>query len=395
MKTMVGINNFGIISQIGTKDEIWNRILNNLSSDELVRQENKMRKCTPIINIEDNNIDPRFSRRMDKQVIYQLIAGNRTVENIDISKIDKNRIGIFTGSLFAQLEFGMEQIRSLINSGDKNDISMYTGVSFYYGAASGEMSILLKTKGENASICDGACSGIDCVISAFENINRNINDIILAIGGENLNEPVIAEMIPKPDNEKSLMNPEKYFYTSGAVSVLLSNSNVLNSEIEIISTLNINDYDSLFNCGKDFSNNLNDAIKKCLSDANVSIEDVDMVVPGFNNTGLYDIAELETLNNIFSNKGNIIFTPIPFTGDMLSASGNIKIYVACMCINQNVMPANDITFFDEALYRKYQHLFVNERTSKKINTVLIIQRDIVGGRMSFLLIRKKKFNANI
>lgn len=124
MKTTVGINNFGIVSQIGTKDEIWNRILNNLSSDELARQENKMRKCIPIINIEDNNIDPRFSRRMDKQVIYQLIAGNRTVENVDISKIDKNHIGIFTGSLFAQLEFGMEQIRSLINSGDKNDISI-------------------------------------------------------------------------------------------------------------------------------------------------------------------------------------------------------------------------------------------------------------------------------
>jgi len=272
MKTMVGIGNFGIVSQIGGKDEIWHRVLNKVSLDGAVRQENGMRKCSPAINVGNHDIDPRFSRRMDKQVIYQLIAGNRSVEHMDISKVAENRIGVFAGSLFAQLEFGMEQIRSLINSGDKNDISMYTGISFYYGAGPGEMSIQLGSKGENASICNGACSGIDCVIAAFDNINRRVNDVVLAVGGENLDEPVIAEMIPKPRKEDSLINTEKYIYTSGAACALLSNSGILSPEIEIISALNANDHGSLFTCGKGFGNSLGYAIKKCLSDANVRAE---------------------------------------------------------------------------------------------------------------------------
>lgn len=383
----VRIEGFGIISPVGSKGTIWDTVLQNNTPDlELIR-ENGMNKCVAPINTENNNIDPKFSRRMDKQVVYELIAGDESVHELPtFLTFDKEKIGIFTGSLFAQLEFGMTQIRSLINSGEQNEISMYTGVSFYYGAASGEMSLLINSKGENASICTGACSGIDCAIEGAKSIERGINELVLAIGGENLDETVISDMMPQ-NTDWLLFNPDSYFYSSGAVCVLLASKEKSHSNIEIISAHNTNDCDSLFQCSDNFYEILERSIGDCLSKAGISTNDIDLVIPGLNNTSNYDAVELKVLYNVFHCKTELLYTPIPLIGDMLSGSGNLKIYVASQCMQHNVIPANTIRFFNKPLLDGYRDLFNWDYKSGKIKYALIIQRDIVGGRISLMVIK--------
>lgn len=209
----VKIEGFGIVSPIGDKNKIWEYICENESPECEIIHQNGINKCVSPIDTGNNNIDPKFFRRMDKQVVYELMAGNEAVNGSEsyLSSLDREKIGVFTGSLFAQLQFGMDQIRALISSGNKNEISMYTGVSFYYGAASGEMSILISSKGENASVCSGACSGIDCVIEGAKNIDRGVNSLLLSIGGENLDEAVISDMMPKNNGTNSVFMPKKIF----------------------------------------------------------------------------------------------------------------------------------------------------------------------------------------
>lgn len=384
----VSIDGFGIISPIGNKEKIWDIILRNDVPDLDYIRENGMNKCITAINTENNNIDPKFSRRMDKQVVYELVAGDESIHDLSsFPTFDKGKIGVFTGSLFAQLEFGMTQIRSLINSGDNNEISMYTGVSFYYGSASGEMSLLINSKGENASICTGACSGIDCAIEGAKNIERNINELVLAIGGENLDETVILDMMPTKKS-RLLFNPNTYFYSSGAVCVLLSNKGKSHSSVEVISTHNANDSESLFECGDNFDKILENSILDCLSKAHLSVDDIDLIIPGLNNTGDYDFVELEVLDRVFSGKTELLYTPIPVIGDMLSGSGNLKVYIASQCMRQDVIPANKVGLFNESRLDRYWNLFNWDYKSCEIRHALIIQRDVVGGRISLVILKK-------
>lgn len=388
----VKIEGFGIVSPIGDKNKIWEHICENESPECEIIHQNGINKCVSPIDTGNNNIDPKFFRRMDKQVVYELMAGNEAVNGSEsyLSSLDREKIGVFTGSLFAQLQFGMDQIRALISSGNKNEISMYTGVSFYYGAASGEMSILISSKGENASVCSGACSGIDCVIEGAKNIDRGVNSLLLSIGGENLDEAVISDMMPKNNGTNSVFMPKKYFYSSGAVCVLLASNEKSGSSIEIISSRNVNDSESLFECRESFSSVLEDSIVKCLSDAKLTVDSIDLVIPGINNTGEYDIAELSVLAKLFHGKKNFIYIPTALTGDMLSGSGNLKIYVASRCMLAGIIPANNPDFYNQRVLDLYKAFFNWKNKQKELRYSLVIQRDIVGGRISLLLIKNNR-----
>lgn len=382
------IAGFGIVSPLGDKNAVWEVLCGERKQKLSFQKRDNINICISGISTDNNRINPKYYRRMDKQVIYELMAGDQAINDfVDYKMIDNSRVGVFTGSLFAQLEFGMEQIKSLIFSGMRNNISMYTGISFYYGAASGEMSLMIKSKGENASICNGACSGIDCTIEGMKNIEREINELVISIAGENLSGDVVADMLPYSIKMDKLLNPKSYFYTSGAACVLVGNVNKVVSPIEIVAYDNSCDYESLFQCGEKYVEVIKKSIYKCLDEANISSEDIDLIIPGFNNMGDYDNAEMHVLYEIFHNKERILYTPIPQIGDCLSASGNIKIYVAYQSMREGILLANEDSWFVKRSIDLYKALFNWERTKKDIKYSLIIQRDIIGGRISMLIMK--------
>ncbi len=391
----VKIESFGYIGAIGEEDT-WNCIDQNLPPNWQSSIVHSTNKVVAPITIPCNSIDNRAFRRMDKQIIFELVAGEICAGKYDFNGIDKKRVGIFTGSLFAQLGFGMTQIRSLIESKEKNEISMYTGISFYYGAASGEVSLLLKSQGENAVICSGACSGTDCIIAGASNIHRGINDFVFAISGENLEESIINFMLPNTDDKNSMFIPNKYFYSGGAMAVLLANDKFSTSQLEIVASVSGNSSKSLFCIQEiDFKDKLKSLICACVNKAGIKIEEIDIVIPGLNNTGKSDLCELEVLQELLVYKKGIVYNPIPLLGDMLSASGILKVYVASCCLKEKVLPSNNIGFYEEKYISKYKSLFNWERRKLfQMQYALIIQKDIIGGRINVILIKNNE-NGNI
>ncbi len=132
----------------------------------------------------------KILRYIDKQVLYSVGAA---IENVKASKLEEQlkienvskRTGIVMGSMFAQMDFGLEQI-GVTGVENSTRISPYTGVAFYYGASVGEVSVKLKTKGENCAVLSGTNTGIDALNIACNMLDKKTNDIVLAGGGENV-----------------------------------------------------------------------------------------------------------------------------------------------------------------------------------------------------------------
>ena len=389
-------NNTSFITGFGfciseSEEELWKRILfeSDISNDLVIKRNVNVSKSE--IEYDKLVVSPKVFRRMDKQVVYQLVATDRVFKKCDkILWEDVNKIGVFSGSLFAQLEFGMTQMTSLITSGNKNEISMYTGVSFYYGATCGEVSLLLGTKGENLAICTGANSGIDSVIEGHNSIKREINNTVLCVAGENLSEDVISDMLPRQEKGDNVIKESRYIYRSGAISALLSNNkhSANGVNIEVVATYQVNDSSSLFSCGDNFKATFQSAIKKCLQEANLSIDDIDLIIPGINNSKQYDICELQVLQTLLTQKQDLLYTPIPIVGDYLSASGILKVYTAHQCMINHCIPQNRRTDFNKDNIKPYEALFNWERKNNvDIHYAMIIQRDVVSGRISLIILR--------
>lgn len=373
-----------------SEENLWRCIFHgfNLNEDQIVRK--GVNISISDIEYDQSVISSKVIRRMDKQVIYQLIATDRLFKKCHkFNKKDADKIGVFSGSLFAQLEFGMSQMKSLITSGNKNDISMYTGVSFYYGATCGEVSLLLGSRGENLTICTGANSGLDCIIEGHSNVKRKINHLVFSVAGENLSEEVISEMLPHQRSGENIIKEESYIYRSGAICALLGDSNCIDGEVEIISTCQVNDSSSLYSCGDDFKEVFQYAIEHCLDSAQITAQDIDLIIPGINNSIQYDTSELQVLQALFKNRKNLLYTPIPTVGDYLSASGLLKAYVACLCIKHRCIPQNRISDFNRNNIKPYEALFNWEHKNEiDVHYAMVIQRDVVSGRISILVLRK-------
>ncbi len=387
----IGIASFGIISPLGSSNQIWKKVLHPVFNKHIAHFEN-VNIHNEDIHFENSKIDPKAIRRMDKQVIYSLQSGIRAIDNakIDIEKLSEENVkhmGVCGGSTFAQLEFGYDQMVSLLESkGDEKSISMFTGISFYYGAATAEMSILLKSQGENSTITTGSSSGIDCVMAAFDNIKRKINTHMLAIGGENVNFSLVPDMLKSPYKKMwSMIDKKDYYYTSGAASALLCEINKENNGlIEIMAFKSYNASDCLFNYSDMYRKTIEKAIYESLDELNLKSSDIDVIFPGFNNRGDGDFYEVEALNHIFKGQKEKILIPKLAIGDLLSASGILNLFFAYKCMSEGIIPANKNSYRNLS---SIDSLIVKETQKKDITYAMIIQRELIGGKVSVMIVK--------
>ena len=387
----IGIKNFGIISPYGFSSQVWNKILNHELDKNIVSVDGINICCLDIPTNEDK-IDKKILRRMDKQVIYLLKSVIEAIREagIEIEKFssdEKQRIGFFGGSMFAQIEFGHEQVKRLIKCQGKNkNISMFTGLSFYYGAPTVEASILYKTKGENCTITSGSNSGTDCVIAATDNIKREENDIVFTIAGENINTPIATKMLLHQSDKKwNMIDSSKYHYSSGAICAIISKiTEQDNCPIEIIASKSYNAEDCLFSFNDSFVKVIEKVICDCLDEVGLSTSDIDLILPSFNNVSNGDFFEVEALSKLFGGLKSKVYIPEIIIGDMLSASGLLKLFIAYKCMNHNVIPSNKCGFRKTSTI---DSLISKQTQSCKVKYALILQKSFIGGKVSAIILK--------
>lgn len=400
------ITGFGIFTPKSNKPDIlWRHLLNKEDLFDVVEIDDKMQikqGKAPIFKVEEYGIQKKILRYIDKQVLYSVGAA---IENVKASKLEEQlkienvskRTGIVMGSMFAQMDFGLEQI-GVTGVENSTRISPYTGVAFYYGASVGEVSVKLKTKGENCAVLSGTNTGIDALNIACNMLDKKTNDIVLAGGGENvvlelfLNGLNLTKKISKTSYRPFDTRRDGSFISNGAGVVTVEtdkNAKKRGCEIygEIASIHTINASSCLFELNEQIVDYTYEVINRCLEDVGIKPEEIDLVVPTADGTKDGDYYEMMALKKVFGGRNKIIYTPKPIVGYCMSFNSIIDIFVGAMSIKHSLIPGHPEKY-DSGDEEFNEMLVGTEPVKRDVKNVLLLHRSWIDGKVSALLLRK-------
>jgi len=403
------ITGFGtIVPGADNNDLLWDNIRNKkiffnkktISNgiDILVAEE-------PKYDLDMYNIPKKNLRRMDIQMVYSLISSINCVKdaklNFDNDELKKST-GVIAGSFFAQIAFGMEQVKR-VEIKKTTKISPYTGMAFYYGANSGEISLLFQTQGENCAIISGSNIGMDAVSVAEEMMLNNRNEVILVCASENIvydimyyslkknNSITSSKYVPFADDENGAV------FANGAMAFSLeTQKSVLSRNVKPLAILKSHSTSYcpgyLFEHNKTIINYYIKTVKYCIEKAKIEIDDIDLVIPTASGIKDDDFFEKEALKILFGNREKIIYTPKPVVGNGLSYNVLLDFFVATKCINESYIPG-----MPESIVTKdkvFDKMMVIETVYKEIKNVLVIHKSFIDGKISSVVIGKSDLYAN-
>ena len=127
------------------------------------------------------------------------------------------------------------------------------------------------------------------------------------------------------------------------------------------------------------------AMKKCIDDAGISTDDIDLINANGNSGKLPDLIEAKAIKELFGEESNIpVHTVKSSLGESYGASGAMQTASALLSINNGLVPP---TINYEEKDPECNLNVVNERLEKEVNTVLINSFDLSGNN-SCLIVKK-------
>ncbi len=124
-------------------------------------------------------------RRTDLFIQYAVASAVQAVEDsgLDLSSVDKDRVGVLIGSGIGGLKTIEDNTRTLIERGPKR-ISPFFIPMAIINMASSMVSIRFGFRGPNSSVVTACATGANAIGDAFKIIQRGDADIMLAGGSE-------------------------------------------------------------------------------------------------------------------------------------------------------------------------------------------------------------------
>jgi len=130
-------------------------------------------------------IDPKWSRRMDLTARLGVTAAKMAVADakLDLTKTDRDRIGVVVGTAMAGHAFILEQHDVYKEKGPMR-INPFTALTVFPDAPASFISIELGLHGPSFSLATACSSALDAVGYAFNAIRKRELDVILMGGAE-------------------------------------------------------------------------------------------------------------------------------------------------------------------------------------------------------------------
>jgi 3-oxoacyl-[acyl-carrier-protein] synthase II len=139
----------------------------------------------------DDWMDHKEARRTDRVIHFTMAAGELAVKDsaLDVSKLDKERLGVFLGSAEGGIFTSYENIRTLIEKGP-NRVSPFFIPMMISNMPAAYLAIRYGAKGPNICVVTACATATHTMIEAFNTIKRDEADIILAGGAESAISPL-------------------------------------------------------------------------------------------------------------------------------------------------------------------------------------------------------------
>lgn len=412
-KRRVVITGMGCVSPYGIGvDCLWHNLINGISGikEHSLDKEKHLVKVAGQVpeDIDVNSyIDPKEAKRLDKSIIYALIAAEEAFKDsaLELEKEDRTRIGTIVSTAAGGLLVVTNSYVDMLKRGF-HKCSPFTVPMMIANMASGKVSIKYGLKGPSKAVLSACATGAHSIGDACRTIQYGDADIMFAGGAESavcdfgLGAFTSARTLSKstrPANEVSRPYDKDrdgfVLSEGGAVVILEEREHAIARGAKIYAEVigygqSSDAYDMV--APDPNGNGAELAINNCLKEANKNPEDVDYINMHGTSTHLGDIAESNTVARIFgdvSKNANLcVSSTKSMTGHMLGAAGSIETIISVKALIENVVPPtiNIVELDPEVANLDY----VRDKAKKKDVKVSLSNSFGFGGHNAVLMFEK-------
>ena len=353
----VVVTGMGLISPLGNSvNESWANCINGCSgiSNNVVDLEGMPVKVGGRIkDFEPTKyIDAKDVRRLDTFVQYGVSAGIQAIEDAGIDEnIDKGRVGLNIGSGIGGLD-SIEKNKDILDKKSFKRVSPFFVPGSIINMTPGYLSIIKGYTGPNLSIVTACASSNHAIGTSARLIAYGDADIMVTGGSEMATTPLgvsgflASRALSKSDDPNTASRPwdkdrDGFVLSDGAAILVLE-------EYEHAKNRSANIYAEVLGFGmssdayhmtapSEDGTGATLSISRAISDAGLSINDINYINAHATSTPLGDLAECNALKSIFDFPPPTSSTK-SMTGHTLGAAGAIESIFSIMSIINNIAP---------------------------------------------------------
>lgn len=412
-KRRVVITGMGCVSPYGIGvDNLWNNLINGISGikEHNLDKEKHLVKVAGQVPEDidvDSYIDPKEAKRLDKSIIYALIASEEAFKDsgLDLDNEDRTRIGTIVSTAAGGLVVVTNSYVDMLNRGF-HKCSPFTVPMMIANMAAGKISIKYGLKGPSKAVLSACATGAHSIGDACRTIQYGDADVMFAGGAESavcdfgLGAFTSARTLSRstrPANEVSRPYDKDrdgfVLSEGGAVVILEEREHAIARGAKIYAEIigygqSSDAYDMV--APDPNGNGAELAIRNCLKEANKTPKDVDYINMHGTSTHLGDIAESNTVARIFGdatqNTNLCVSSTKSMTGHMLGAAGSIETIISVKTMSESVVPPtiNIVELDPEVANLDY----VRDKAKKKDVKVSLSNSFGFGGHNAVLMFEK-------
>ncbi len=302
-------------------------------------------------------IDKKELRRMDRFTHFALAATKMALEDagLDLTKVDRDRVGVVLGSGIGGLETLEEQHNVLLNRGPDR-ISPFFIPMMIPNMGAGQIAITYGLRGNNITMVSACASSNHALGDAFRLLQREEADIIISGGSEAPITPLgvagfiaMKALTTRNDNPTKASRPfdlkrDGFLIGEGAAILILETvEHALKREAKIYAEIigYGTSCDAYHITAPDPSGiGAVLAMERAIQDAGIEPEIVDYINAHGTSTPLGDKAEVLAIKKVFGEKAqNLpVSSTKSMTGHLLGGSGGLEAVACILTICHGIIP---------------------------------------------------------
>lgn len=397
MNERVAITGIGVVSPCGLKKEtFWANLKRGASFvDEIKRFDASLYPSRIAGQVHELDCYTHLSGRLIKKIdVFShmaLVASEQALKDsqIDLDKVDKNRIGVFMGNALGGWFFAETELRDMYLEG-REGISPYMASAWFPAAPQGQVTIYYGLKGYSKTLVADRASSALALWYAAKTVSQGKNDFVLAGGMEAPITPYALLCANTNGNlSKNNLTPQRAYRPydlcrDGFVLGEGSGIVILERESQAIKR-GVNIYGFIKGVGfssdgyhysrcRPSSNNLEYAIEECLKDSGFKKEEIDYICLDGEATVVGDYLETQSLKNVFGKNINKISLSAPKSmfGNLLGAQSALDLVTTVLSMkNSTVAPTINYEVKDAYCDLDYT---ANKAVEREIKKALIMAR---------------------
>jgi len=409
----VVVTGLGALTPIGnTVAEYWNGLINGVSGAAPITYFDatkfKTRFACELKNFEVTDyLSRKEARKMDRFTQYAMVATDEAItdSNLNLEKINKDRVGVIWGSGIGGLETFQNEVLNFAAGDGTPKFNPFFIPKMIADIAPGQISIKYGFRGPNFATVAACASSANALIDAMNYIRLGYVDVIVSGGSEAA--VVIAGMggfnslqalSTRNDDPKTASRPfdknrDGFVLGEGAGALIIE-------EYEHAKARGAKIYAELAGGGLSADAyhitaphpeglGAKNVMLSCLKNAGLQPEDVDAINMHGTSTPLGDIAESKAILEVFGKHAynlNINSTK-SMTGHLLGAAGAVEAIASILAINNNIVPPTINHFTNDDQIDSNLNFTFNKAQKRTVN-VAISNTFGFGGHNACVLFKK-------